>query len=161
MKKTLIDQGMEPQQAAAMIAAYQKTLSKEREEAKNLLSVKDAAALLAEALESDWNEAKVRRFISSGDITPAMQPGAAKKLGYRISRTELERFVTEERMTKEDWKILAKQAQKELAEARQQLAKLQTAKPENQPSTAEDPNQVTLDQMAEGSKSAEGKRKKP
>lgn len=173
LKEKLIAEGFVPEKFEKLI----EDMRREDQEAEDTLSVKEAASFLFAHLGSlteNWNESKVRRCIVSGELKP-VDPNAPKKIGYKIHRSELERFVKEEKMTKEDWKNLVKQMEKQLSESekalteeRQRNAELEKALAEARqqpieeleatakPETPEDPNQVTMD-IGKGADAASSK----
>ncbi|NRD80139.1 hypothetical protein HPT25_22635 [Bacillus sp. BRMEA1] len=115
LKQWLEQQGLEPEKIQNFLAQIEKDHLEEQKYLENMLSVNDAAVYLNEKLEDKWNSAKVRRFILDGEIQPSVNPGNAKKMGYKIHKDELDRFIYDYSMTKEDWKAYAKKLEKKVA----------------------------------------------
>lgn len=106
---------------------------------KGLLTVDEVADKLDIALDSKevWNNHKVLRLIKNGQIEP-QDKEPAKRIGYRIKEDEVERFITEYKMTKEDWKkkvveaenhakeleVKNEELEKQLAEMKKEIAAL-------------------------------------
>lgn len=92
---------------------------------KDLFTVEKAAEFLKNSIPGKevWNKNKVLRLIKGGEITPH-EPKPAKKHGYRIHIDELQGFVQEYKMTKEDWKKRAYEAEEELLKLHAELEKV-------------------------------------
>ena len=90
---------------------------------QNMISVQEATSLLKphlkELKDDRAYELKVLRLISKGEIV-AEKP--SNKEGYRISRDEIDRFIKESKMTKNDWRKRAIELQVELNELKKQLS---------------------------------------
>jgi len=104
LQKTLEESGVPADVIANVLSKQEEDNEKEAEIRKNSVSVSEAAVYLNDRLDEKWNEAKVRRYIATADITPELNPGNAKKLGYRIMLVELDRFIADSKKTKDDWK---------------------------------------------------------
>ncbi|MCR6463216.1 MULTISPECIES: hypothetical protein [Bacillus cereus group] len=95
---------------------------------KDLFTVEKAAEYLKNNIggKEVWNKNKVLRLLNKGEggeITPyELKP--AKKHGYRIHKDELQGFVQEYKMTKEDWKKRAYEAEEELLKLHAEIEKI-------------------------------------
>lgn len=63
-------------------------------------------------------ELKVYRLIDKGEI---LAEKGSNKIGYRIHKDEIERFIEESKMSKEDWKQRALAAEKRIKELEKQM----------------------------------------
>jgi len=92
-------------------------------------------------------ELKVYRLIDKGEIVAEK---GSNKTGYRIHKAEIERFIEESKMTKEDWKKRALDAESRIKELEQQLQ--QMLSPEKDEETlSEAPGQTSIDEFIEAS----------
>lgn len=115
---------------------------KKYEEEKDLLTVEQAAEYLAKHLKKNndektaWNKNKVLRLldVKRGRQIKPYKDNPAKKEGYKIHVTELERFVKEYKMTTGDWKKQVIALEEENQKLKEELAKLKenAAKAEKQ-----------------------------
>lgn len=151
MKKTLEKQGLEAEKVEEILKEYQK---EEEKEFENTMTVHDAAVYLNANLKDNWNEAKVRRFINEfKEIIPAANPGKAKRLGYRIEKAELDRFIERHKMTKEDWKNYAIQLEKEIESLKKQLEQYEPKKEEKVDEIPQ--GQITIEELEEEQEESE------
>lgn len=147
-KKMLEKRGETPENIEKLVAEYLEVEKEEQKSLENMLKVNDAAVYLEEQLQGMWNEAKVRRFIKDGEINPAGSWNA-KKLGYRIEKSELDRFIEEYKMTKDDWKKLAKSLQKENETLKAEIESLKVKEVPVQQVVTEVPDgQLTIEEFS-------------
>lgn len=125
MRKSFEGKGYTPEMIEDMIEVIRQEQGIKIED-PDAYTVKQASSYLILNLDDSWNEPKVRRYIASGKIVP-MEQMEAKYFGYRIHKKELERFVQEHSMTKEDWMKLAKELQKKVDELEKEVEELKSA----------------------------------
>ncbi|MCZ0875634.1 hypothetical protein [Peribacillus sp. AS_2] len=118
LKQVLIAEGMSPEKADEILKKAEET---RKTEENQQLKVSQVSEILKKRLDKSWNEAKVRRFIASGDLPTINQvdrraegEAVSTKHGHRIHVDRVETFIEEQRMTKEDWKAYAKELEKRL-----------------------------------------------
>lgn len=95
------------------------------------LNVKQASAYLVDKLDKSWNPAKIRRFITSGQLQTVNQidrkgqTGTSTKEGYLIDKQVLEAFIVDQSKTKEDWKEEALALREEVKTLQAKITSLQ------------------------------------
>jgi phage terminase small subunit len=75
-------------------------------------------SILGKLKDEKAYELKVYRLIDKGEI---LAEKGSNKIGYRIHKDEVERFITESKMTKEDWKQRALVAEARIKELEKQM----------------------------------------
>lgn len=105
-------------------------------------NVKQASAYLVDKLDKSWNPAKVRRFITSGQLQTVNQidrkgqVGSSTKEGYLIDKQVLETFIEDQSKTKEDWKKEALALREEVQALQAKITSLQEERSSTKSSNA-------------------------
>lgn len=153
LRKQLEKQGLTPEAIDEVIKNVVTEVMEAEKEQEKLLTVKEVAAIMQKEVPGEkWNEAKVRRYISTNELKtvnevdrkPEDGKAVATKTGYRVHEDVLKEFIKEVKMTKKDWKDAYNALKKEYDELKARLEKYESKNEENE--SSENPQEAEFEE---------------